>query len=303
MKHMTTLFRSLIALCLGLLLISAPAQAKPVQLVHDGLTVNAELVTADGSDLGDGVVLMVHGTLAHGQMEIMKGLQNVFREYGINSLAINLSLGQDDRTGMYDCDSTHRHKHTDALTEIDLWLNWLKEQGADNITLLGHSRGGNQAAWFASEQDDPALKKVVLIAPQMWDIDYEHKNYQERYETELQPIFEKANKLVATGKGDTLLKDVDFIYCQDTDVTAEAFVNYYKDDPRKDTPGLLKNINEPVLVFAGTEDTVVKGLEKKVEPLADGKQVKLVVIDGADHMFRDLYLYDIVENMQTFMEQ
>ncbi|MFP4611748.1 MAG: alpha/beta hydrolase [Thiohalophilus sp.] len=295
--HLFTLL--LITFALG----SGAAQAKQVQLEHEDLTVNAELVTADGSDLDDGVVLMVHGTLAHGQMEIMKGLQNVFKEYGINSLSINLSLGQDDRTGMYDCDSTHRHKHTDALAEIDLWLNWLKDQGADNITLLGHSRGGNQAAWFAAENDDPQLRRVTLIAPQMWDIDYERKNYQERYDTELQPVFDKAKKLVEQGKGDTLLKETDFIYCEDTTVSAESFVSYYKDDERKDTPGLLKQIDKPVLVIAGTEDSVVKGLEKRVEPLADGEKVKLEVIDGANHMFRDLYLYDIADQVQALIDE
>ncbi|MFO8024513.1 alpha/beta hydrolase [Thiohalophilus sp.] len=282
---------------------SGAAQAKQVQTDYKDLKLNAELVQADGSSLEEGVVLMVHGTLAHGQMEIMKGLQNVFKEYGINSLAINLSLGQSDREGMYDCQDTHRHKHTDALDEIGLWLNWLKDQGAQNITLLGHSRGGNQAAWFAAENDDPQLRRVTLIAPQMWDMKYERKNYQERYDTELQPIFNKAKKRVKQGEGDTLMEKTDFIYCEDTTVSAESFVNYYKDDAHKDTPGLLKQINEPVLVIAGTEDTVVKGLEKRVEPLADGEKVKLEVIDGANHMFRDLYLYDIADQVQALIEQ
>jgi len=141
-----------------------------------------------------------------------------------------------------------------------------------------------------------------LIAPQMWDMKYERKNYKERYGTALQAVFDRAKKLVEQGKGDTLLDKTDFIYCEDTSVSAESFVNYYTDDKRKDTPALLRQINEPVLVIAGSEDTVVKGLAKRVEPLADGEAVQLVVIQGADHMFRDLYLYDIVENVQTFLE-
>lgn len=299
MKLRNIFYLLLITLALG----SGAAQAKPVQIEHEDLKLNAELVKAGGSSLEEGVVLMVHGTLAHGQMEIMKGLQNVFKEYGINSLAINLSLGQSDRHGMYDCQDTHRHKHTDALDEIGLWLNWLKSQGAQNITLLGHSRGGNQAAWFAAENDDPQLRRVTLIAPQMWDMKYERKNYQERYGTALQPVFDKAKKLVEQGKGDTLLEKTDFIYCEDTTVSAESFVNYYKDDKRKDTPSLLKQINEPVLVIAGTEDTVVKGLEKRVEPLADGEKVRLEVIQGANHMFRDLYLYDIADQVQVLIDE
>jgi len=42
---------------------------------------------------------------------------------------------------------------------------------------------------------------------------------------------------------------------------------------------------------------VIEGLIGKVEPLADGEHVTLVVIDGADHFFRDLYAEDIADNI------
>jgi len=291
------------ALVLTGMAVATHVAAREVKLEHDGLTVNAELELAEGKSLSDGVILMTHGTLAHGRMEIMRGLQNTFKEYGYNTLAINLSLGQDDRHGMYDCQAQHDHKHTDALDEIGLWLEWLKEQGAQDVVLLGHSRGGNQTAWFAAERDDPAVQAVVLIAPALWDPDYERKQYRSRYGEELMPLLDKAKALVAQGKGDTVLENVDFVYCEDTDVTAESFVSYYEDDPRKNTPTLLPGISKPVLVVAGTEDTVVKGLVEKVEPLADGERVELLVIEGADHMFRDLYLYDIVEAVEAFLEK
>ena len=66
------------------------------------------------------------------------------------------------------------------------------------------------------------------------------------------------------------------------------------------TPYLLNKIKKPVLVFVGTEDTVVKGLDKVVAPIADGKKIKLVVIDGADHSFRDLYAEDLVDAIEDF---
>lgn len=282
--------------------ISHAASAREVQLEHGGLTLNAELELAEGKSLADGLILMTHGTLAHGRMEIMRGLQNVFKEYGFNTLAINLSLGQSNRTGMYDCAARHTHKHTDAMDEIGVWLDWAKGEGADNVVLLGHSRGGNQTAWFAAEHSDPAVAAVVLVAPALWDAQYEREQYKSRYGADLDALLNEAKGLVEQGKGDTVMEKVDFVYCEDTEVTAETFVSYYEDDPRKNTPDLLAKIDKPVLVFAGSEDTVVKGLEEEVEPLADGKKVKLVVIEGAEHMFRDLYLYDIVEGAQEFLE-
>jgi pimeloyl-ACP methyl ester carboxylesterase len=96
--------------------------------------------------------------------------------------------------------------------------------------LLGHSRGGNQTAWFAAERDDAAIKKVVLVAPQVWSEEKNSKGYQKSYNKPLAPVLAKAQKLVDAGKGDTMLKPVDFIYCPESSASAAAFVSYYTPD-------------------------------------------------------------------------
>lgn len=275
--------------------------AAEVTRSDQGRQLVANLELAEGKHLSDGVVLMTHGTLAHGQMEIMSTLQGLLKEQGHNSLSITLSLGMDKRHGMYDCKAPHIHRHEDALLEIDGWLSWLKSNNAGPVVLLGHSRGGNQTAWYASEYPDAAFDKVVLIAPATWTEADEHKDYQRRYKKSLQPLFDKASALVKQGKGAQMMEHTDFIYCSDTSVSAEAFVNYYQADPRMHTPYLLPRIKQPVMVFAGSEDTVVKGLIEAVEAIADGEKIQLQIIDGADHFFRDLYAEEITESMLEFM--
>ena len=270
--------------------------ADEVKLQHDGMTLNASLVTSADSWPAGPVVLMTHGTLAHRGMEIMAGLQDMLSERGISSLAINLSLGLDDRSAaMYDCATPHSHRHTDAVAEIGAWLEWLKGQGVKKIALLGHSRGGNQTARFAAGTSDPAVTAVILIAPQTWSAEYAAADYEKRYGKPLEPVLARARELVDAGKGDALVKPVDFIYCEQTGATAAAFVSYYTPDTDMDTPSLVPAIKLPVLVIAGSEDTAVKGLPEKVEPLADGERVQLMVVDGADHFFRDLYSEDIAD--------
>ncbi|UCE89989.1 MAG: alpha/beta fold hydrolase [Pseudomonadota bacterium] len=280
---------------------SATVIAEEVKLRQGDLTLNANLVMADGKTLKDGVVLMTHGTLAHNAMEIMSTLQELLAERGESSLAINLGLGLDDRHGFYDCATPHTHRHTDALDEIGIWLNWLQSKGATSVVLLGHSRGGNQTAWFAAERDDAAIKAVVLIAPATWSEKYAATDFERRYETALKPLLKNAQDLVAAGKPETWLEHTDFIYCKDTKVTAQSFVSYYQADPRRDTPYLLKSIRKPILVFAGSEDKVVKDVDTKVAPHADGKKISLVVIEGADHFFRDLYAEDIADAIGEFL--
>lgn len=293
-----TLFALLVLLC------STATMAETVSLQHQGLKVTANLETTGDNWQQGPVLLMTHGTLAHNKMEIMEALQSVFLDRGYSSLAINLSLGLSDREGMYDCavTHTHTHKHTDAVDEIGLWLDWLKKQGVKQVVLLGHSRGGNQTARFAAAHDSSLVKGVILIAPQTWSEEAEAKDYQKRYGKPLAPILAKAEKLVAEGKGDSVLKPVDFIYCPDTAATAEAFVSYYRPDENMDTPTVLKRIQKPVLVFAGSADTVVADLPKKMKSLEARDNVHFEVIEGADHFFRDLYAEDLADIAREFID-
>lgn len=288
--------RRLIVSLLFILGLVPVAGAEVVTLSHKGLTLNASLEQAGSTWPAGPVVLMTHGTLGHRGMEIMASLQGMLAERGVSTLAINLSLGLDDRAAaMYDCTVPHTHRHTDAVGEIGAWLDWLKAQGAEQVALLGHSRGGNQTARFASATADPVVTAVFLLGPQTWDADADTQGYKKKYNAELFPLLTRAERMVADGKGAGMMEKIDILYCEDTSATAESFLSYHAPDPNMDTPVLLPDIKAPVTVFAGTEDTVVKGLIEKVRPLADGEGVTLVEVDGADHFFRDLYGEDIAD--------
>ncbi len=283
-------------------LAAIAVEAKEVTLSHKGLTLNANLELAVGKKFSDGVILITHGTLAHRGMETIGYLQSLLKEKGYNTLAINLSLGLDNRRDMYDCKVTHRHRHNDASGEIGVWMDWLKKQGVKRVAVMGHSRGGAQTALYAAEHDHPMVKAVVLYAPAASDPAKDAAGYQQRYKKPLAPLLEKAQALVKEGKGGAVLEHTDFLYCPDTAVTAESFVSYYGSDPRLDTPYLIPKIKKPTLVVVAGNDEVVVGLDKKVAPLADGKRVQMKVIDSADHFFRDLYADDAVEAITAFLK-
>jgi pimeloyl-ACP methyl ester carboxylesterase len=291
-------------LAILLTLLLGGAQAENVSFKYNGTRLQGNLEKSDNWPAGP-VVLLTHGTLAHNRMEIITTLQELFAENGISSLAINLSLSLDNRSSsMYDCQIPHTHKHTDAVREIGAWVEWLRFEDVKDIVLLGHSRGGNQTAWYAAEQPDETVSRVILLAPQTWSEKYAAKDYEKRYGKALQPILDKALALVKAGKGKEVLEHVDFIYCKDTSASAEAFVNYYAPDSRMDTPYLLSKIRLPVLLFAGSEDKVVKGLGDKLKKLPGRPQnLEVVIVDGADHFFRDLYAEEVVEKIMETMDK
>ena len=292
--------RLAILLCV---LLPGLALAETVRLEHDGIRLNANLSQTDNWPAGP-VVLLTHGTLAHSGMEIIKGLQGMLADRGLSSLAINLSLGLDDRVAqMYDCATPHRHQHTDAVAEIAAWVDWLKGQGAEQIVLLGHSRGGNQTARYAAGTPDAAVSHVVLMAPQTWESGKAAAEYAKRYGTELASVLADAQAQVDAGKGDDLMGPMGFIYCEGTQASATAVLSYYREDPDYDTPSLLARIDRPVMVFAGSADDVVDGLIEKTEAVADGERIQLEVIDGAGHFFRDLYSEDVADIVMDWVDQ
>lgn len=283
---------------MGLLLWNI-VQAKEVSIPFKDINLRADLQLAEGKKLGDGVILMLHGTLAHNRMEIMSTLAELLNEEGQSTLAINLSYNRDKRdSAMLDCGIEHRHKHTNALEEIGAWVHWLKEQGATQVTLLGHSRGGNQIVWYAKEQDSDLIQQVITIAPATYNKAQRAEDYKKRYETKLMPLYEKASGLLEAGKGDALMQ-AGFVYCKDAKVSADSFVDYYQDKTQFDTPTLLVDMPKPTLVITGEEDTVVKGLPEALSQLK-ADNVRHVDIEGADHFFRDLYADSVVEAILEF---
>ena len=280
---------------------SITAHAEEIKIKPGALTLNGQLELAEGKTLKDGVVLIVHGTLAHNDMDLLRNLREVLNGRGLNTLAINLSLGLDDRHGMYDCAKPHRHKHLDALDEIGAWFDWLKAQGSGPVVLFGHSRGGNQAARFAAERGNALISKVVLLAPATWSQEKTAKGFARQHGGPLATAFAKAEAQVKSGKGSEMMPKAGLLYCPGADVTADSFVAYYRADPRFNTPSVLNEIKQPVLVIAGSKDTVVADLPEKMAGKADGKHVGFKLIDGADHFFLDLFGEDVADAMEEFL--
>ena len=280
--------------------LAMPVQAKEVKVPYEGQTLNANLNIAGGKSLSDGVVLLLHGTLAHKDMEIMRALQDLLLERDFSNLSIKLRIGQNDRHGMNDCAGPHRHLDADAVGEVAAWVAWLKKMGAGPITVLGHSRGGNQMARYIANSPDPAVRRAVLVAPGSWRPDKEGRGYRKRFGKDLAPLLSRAQELVKAGKGDTLMDGVDFLYCPKTQAAAATFVDYYRSNPDRDAPSVIDRAKVPVLVVTASDDRVNPNTAAKMKSHI-GPNVRLVEIQDAGHFFRDLVADDLADVIAEFI--
>lgn len=301
--------RSTAALCSLLLALVAAAsglRAETVSQEYLGLPVQGNLQVAAGKSLAtDGALLIVHGTAAHHGMGVIAALQKALDQRGINSLAITLSLGMQKRSGMLDCALEQDHRHADASDEIVAWVEWLQKKGASRVSVLGHSRGGAQAALAAFERPDVGIRSLILAAP-LYQTEQEiEQRYLEVFGSPLRPLLGKALKAVEAGEGDTLLQVPGFLHCKPAKVTAAAFHDYYAPDAQHDILRLLREIAVPVLVIVAGDDKIMPSLKPALEQSATSGSlpsgVAMAAIDGADHQFRDLFGEYFADRVAAFI--
>ncbi|WP_299871736.1 alpha/beta hydrolase [uncultured Cocleimonas sp.] len=283
--------------------ISSSSFAEEVTLPFNNLTLNANLEIAEGKTISDGVVLIMHSFLAHNRMEIIKASQDAFLENEQNSLAINLSLGVDNRHGNYDCFIPIRFKLSDAIAELDIWINWLSRKGVEKIVLMGHSISSNQILNYMAKRNNPSVTGLVLLAPNTRGTASSPARYKETYGTLLSEVLERAKLLIADGKKDQLMKEVDWGFCPKTSVSADAFVAFYKRKKEFWNAHLyLPQINVPVLIVAASHDEHQPNIDKYMKPYVDDKRIFLTIVEGAGHFFRDLNIEDAVEAAVEFVD-
>ena len=279
------------------------AQAEEVTLKFNDITLNANLELAEDKKIEDGVVLIMHSFLAHNGMEIIKASQEAFLENGQNSLAINLSLGVDNRHGNYDCFIPIRFKLSDAFTELDSWINWLSSKGVKKIVLMGHSISSNQILNYVVKRNNPLVTGLVLLAPNTRGTASSPARYKETYGANLSELLERAKQLIADGKKDQLMKETDWGFCPKASVSADAFVAFYQNQKEFWNAHLyLPQTKVPILIVAASNDEHQPNIDEYVKPYVDGKRIFLTIVEGSGHFFRDLNIEDAVEKAVEFVD-
>jgi len=257
--------------------------------------LQADLVVPDEAPAaGMPLVILVHGTLAHKDMELIETLQALMAERGIPSLAPTLSLNVDRREGFYDCaiPSTHRWEH--AIAEILRWVTVAKSRGYQRIVLAGHSRGGMQAAAYLAGEPDPDVIAGVLIAPATGG---------KPVPADLVETVARAQALVDANQDNTIIDVPRLLYCKDTKAAAISVLSYHAPNPRRNTPVLMADISVPLLVIAAGNDEVVPDVVEKIGPIAEARdQVSLEIVEDSGHLFLDFYAEDAADLISDFLE-
>ncbi len=261
---------------------------------HNGLVLNANLKSNSQSDT---IFILVHGTRGYKDMEIIKSLSQKIYDYGYSSLSINLSYDIDNRASEFlSCDRVHTHNEHTSIDEIVSWYRYLENQDYKNIYFIGHSRGAFNVIQAMAIINNNNIK-AYLLAPVI-DTYLGTKNY---YDQEHNLPYET----LINNKDEFIISDrypsINFLFCENARVSSSTFRSYL-DLSKNQTlypftfsiVDLLKDTNSMVTIFSGTDDEILLDSYKKLNQI-NQSNISHILIDEADHFFRDIYLDDVID--------
>jgi pimeloyl-ACP methyl ester carboxylesterase len=140
----------------------------------------------------------------------------------------------------------------ECLRDIDAAIARLKQKGATNFVVAGHSLGANGALGYGAKTK--GLKGIIAIAPG-------HRPELLSRRAEVTESLARARKLVAAGRGDVPSRFTDFN--GDFAVTVTATPNAYLSFLAPDSPAIMPNnaarLTAPLLYIVGTADPLQRG--------------------------------------------
>jgi len=187
----------------------------------------------------------------------------------------------DHPTEFADLESFGQNNYSKELTDIDIVLDWLVSKqklvnldriDLDQITLIGHSRGGGISIVKAAQ--DNRIKQVITWAA-VSQLDYAWKN-----EAMINDWKEKGVYHIMNGRTK-----------QEMPMYYQIYEDYKKNEEQLNVKKCAQKLNKPCLIIHGTKDPAV--------PLLAAQQLnswinnsELFIIEKANHVFGGSHPYE-----------
>ncbi|SFR61062.1 alpha/beta hydrolase [Thiomicrospira sp. ALE5] len=273
------------------LLMGSKVVAKTVTLESElGFLLQAHYVAAEPDDKTL-AVLVLHGFLTNNDFHTVQSLLSGLNDLGVAGLAPNLSYGINARQSSRNCDSLHTHTLEDHRNEINLWIDWLTQQGYQNIILLGHSSGSQYLTYSHATEPHSAVGKLILTSMFYFA--------GEDIGTRSADLRVARHSLVS---GNPIPSKFSLMYCdQDYFATPESYLSY-KQLTREQTLSYLKIASVPVSIVMGSGDEILHKIDPGWLEALDNTGAKVITIEGANHFFSSLHEFDLQENIAIIIQ-
>lgn len=178
----------------------------------------------------------------------------------------------------------------DAIQDVAAWVEFLREQGAARVALIGHSLGAIKALYAQADPSASAVQTVIALSATRLN----HERFLLGPKgAEFQRSFAEAEHLTVQGQGDQLIR-IEFPF--PTWMSAEGYVHKYGRHDQYDWFGYVDRIDVPVLMLFGQRELAdhpaFDGLAADLaNSAARGRWPRLTfeIVPNADHFYVACY--------------
>lgn len=265
----------------------------PVPLVElvdvttaDGLTLNGALAAAPvlgGSARFDAALLM-HGVGGRFHDSFYRNFSAALVANGTATLRAN-NRGHDvvNRGNAKGAFAGAALERIDACEhDWRAWLDLLERRGYRRILLFGHSLGAVKSAYYLATTRDPRVTGCVLASPPRFNPE---RMLASSRGAEFGAMLETARTLVATGRGDDLMRTT---YPVKSFAGASAYLAKYS-TPAFDVFAHLPSIPCPVLGLTGSEEfgdpTFADHPAEYANAQKSKRDITFVIVPDGDHHY------------------
>jgi pimeloyl-ACP methyl ester carboxylesterase len=255
---------------------------------EDGIALTGLLYQPQQAEIRAGVV-MVHGYGGNFYTDVMSFLPQSLAARGIAALAINM---RDHDLG------PKRDRFEASRLDIAAAVNDMARRGIRPLFLYGHSMGTNRVLYYLAATGDSRVAGAILTGPPgnlfEWNVRLFGREAASR-------VLLEAQDLVAAGRGDQWMV-VDLGPLGKALYTANHVVSLRGPQSLSDPFRNIAQVTRPILIVHGLADRLadpaVADELRRNAPAAE--QVKVVLIPGAEHSFRD-HEKSLEETVYTWM--
>jgi len=233
-------------------------------------------------------LLLLHGFLQTHDFPTVSRLTSALNEAGYTTLSPTLTLGLNHRKKSLACEAIHTHNTAMDTAEIKQWIEWLYNKTGQKVTVIGHSAGTQTLLSYIASHGDELVEEIILISLSYFT--------EGPVNNETPEHAQKARAALAGGFDP--LDNYGLSYCKLYPTRASDFISYYEWDPEK-IVSLAETIKHKTSVIIGTGD---QRISPDWRQQLKENEFKVVSIEGANHFFDQAHEFDLLDAMETILD-
>ncbi|MEY2665503.1 MAG: hypothetical protein RLZZ480_608 [Candidatus Parcubacteria bacterium] len=214
----------------------------------------------------------------------------VFNNRGCEFIKETYRVGEDGTSSVVRIGTSYEN-FEESILDIEAYIDFVTEQGFENIHLSGHSLGCSKVAYYLLEKGEERIKSLLLLSPS--DMLGLVRGDKSKFEKEIS----EATTLVREGRGEEIMSE--WVWGE-YPISARSYLSLFADDAKdaifnfynpKDALECLSKITIPTYAVMGRKDDALtvpieQTFSRLETVLAKSVKIKTEILGEANHGYR-----------------